>query len=383
VGRLGTLFQPVPDDALRTCDLEPSTWLYRTERGVEAWALGPNGALNPKAPPLPRVLQLRLAAGEWEPVVAGQADHGLLVVRREGPCATIVVRWPMDGGIRSHLALLTGLLLLLAVVGTTLLGWLLVLRPLLASIRALDAASQQVGRPDYAPADVDLEFQSIAQALTAAHHRIIAEHQRREHHIADVAHDLRSPLAALHLRLERMANGDPTPGIGALSDVTTLALLTENLALAGMGELRPAVGRTDVAQVAQRVADRFAALGRHLDREVIVARPDDPVWVESPPVYVAQILGNLVHTAVRHHDGAGNVAIVVEPGNPVCIQVIDDGPGTLASLPVERAEPGERHGRGLAIVRQLVAHLGGELEVRAAEPRGLVFTLRLPAAGPL
>lgn len=376
VGRTAQLFQAVPDEALRACDADPAAWYYRSPRGVEAWALGPDGPLHADAPALPIVLQLRLAAGEREPVMAGRPEQGMLVMRRDGPCDAVVVRWPMDGSIRTNVGLLFALLIALATLGTGLLGWALVLRPLLASVRSLDAASRAVGRADYASPAVDLELQSVKSALDDAHGRVVAERERLERHLADVAHDLRSPLAALQLRLERIANGDDEALRGALADMAYLDMLTENLALAGQGgALRPVEGRADACAIAQRVADRFAVLGRRLDIEVLAAVPDDAVWVPGPPVYVEQVVANLVHNAVRHHDGKGTVAVVVEPDR---IEVCDDGPGHPDDLPTERAGPGRTRGLGLSIVRQLVAHLGGALSITSAEPRGLVFTIRLP-----
>lgn len=380
VGKTAAVFQAVPDEALEACDADPRRWHYRSDRGVEAWALGEGGVLHPDGPKLPPTLALRLAAGESEPVMAGRAEAGMLVMRREGACSTVLVRWPMDGSIRRNVALLFALVLGVAVLGTGLLGWALVLRPLLAHVEALDHASRSIGRASYRSVTVDEELQAVADALDEAHERVVDERERLERHLADVAHDLRSPLTALQLRLERLANGDREALAGALADVAYLDVLTDNLALTAQGgALRPVEGTADATAVAQRVVDRFAVLGRRLGIEVLAAVPDDPVLVPGPSVYLEQILGNLVHNAVRHHDGEGTVVVVVEPDEPVRIEVCDDGPGSPDALPPTRAEPGQTHGLGLSIVRQLTVHLGGELAVTAAEPRGLVIQLSLPS----
>ncbi|MCA9566504.1 MAG: HAMP domain-containing histidine kinase [Myxococcales bacterium] len=385
------LFQAVPDEALVACDTDPAHWAYRTDRGLEAWALDPvtHTPLHAGAPEVPGLLALRLAAGEDQPVVVGRREGGgALVVRREGPCASVMVLWPIPLGTYRLVGRTVALVILLTLVLAGLAGWLGVLRPLLASVLELDRASRAVGRDDYRPARVQPDLDAVREALDDAHARVlddrdrlVRERETLERHIADVAHDLRTPIAALQLRLERLADGDGSALPGALADVGYLGLLTENLATAGQlrAGLRELDGEVDVAAVAQRVVDRFAGLGRRRGVEVIAALPDGPVVVPGLPVYVEQILANLVHNAVRHHDGEGTVVVVVEPGERVRIEVADDGPGRPEDLPDARAAAGSAHGLGLSIVRELVATLGWTLSVEAGEPRGLVFVLLTPS----
>lgn len=389
--RTAHVFEAVPAQALERCDQDPVSWTYASDRGVTAWALDPTTLepLRPDAPAVPMMLGLRLAAGEQEPVVLGRSLGGALVVRREGPCAVVMVLWPIDRGAYGWVgALLIGVMVASAALATLVGGWV-VLRPLLAALGELDRASRLVGEAGYISAQVPEEMQSVGRALDQAHERVLADRDRLvadrrvlERHIADVAHDLRSPLAALQLRLERLAAHpqDDQAMRGALGDVTYLAMLTDNLALSGQlrSGLLPVEGQVDAGAVAERVAQRFAALGRRLGIEVISAVPDAPVWVPGPALYVEQIFSNLLHNAVRHHDRAGSVVISVEPGvDAVVVEVCDDGPGRPEDLPVERAEATQSHGLGLAIVRQLVQHLGGSIGFEAAIPRGLVVRIQL------
>ena len=398
LGRSAEIFRAVPEPELAACDANPARWWFVSPTGLQAWALHPEtlAPLNPRAPAVPRAIQLRLAAGEAQPVtlVFGQ---GTLVLRREGPCRLVVLQWPLDGTILSSFFGLVFAILSVGLLLTTVVGGWVVLRPLVRSIRELDRASRQVGQPGYAPAEVDVELVAVRSALNAAHERVLAdraslEQQQAllERHIADVAHDLRTPLAALQLRLERASTGDAEAVSGAMADVAYLGMLTENLAITGQLRqgLRAGEGSADAAAIATRVADRFAVLGRALGREVIAAVPDAPVWVQADALYVEQMLGNLVHNAVRHHDGRGTVVVVVEPGalgaaaSPVVVEVCDDGPGDPDALPTTRADPGQTHGLGLSIVHTLAGHMGTHVEVLRNEPRGLVFRVRLPRGAP-
>lgn len=379
------IFQAVPKEALASCEQAPSDWVYRNEHGVEAWVLDASGSrlLHPEAPTLPWILQARLALGEQEPVVLGRWDGGgVLVQRRTGRCDAIVVFWPIPDHAyrRTYAGLLVVLFGTLSAAG--LITWLLLLRPLLGSVRALDRASRAVGTPAFGPPEVVADLRAVRSALIEAdirveedRRRLVDERERLERHIADVAHDLRSPLAALQLRLERVANGEPGAVGGAMADVAYLGLLTENLATTGQlrSGLRDMDGEVDLGAVAQRVAERFAVLGRQKGVEVVAAVPDAPVRVRGRPVYVEQLVANLVHNGVHHHDGDGTVVVVVEPGSPVVLEIADDGPGSPADLPVARANATQAHGLGLSIVRALADQLGWTSTIEAASPRGLVF----------
>lgn len=390
LGGSARIFGAVPAEALVRCDADPGAFHHLGPEGVQAWALDPQlEPLHPEAPPLPAWLRLRLRLGEQTPVMLARASEGaVLVLQRDGPCSallvTVPVPWEVYAGVRDRvlLSLVGSLLVALGI------AWWLVLGPLVRSLRALDVASRAVGEATYAVPVVEQDLQAVADALDAAHTSVLAERARRaderarlERQVADAAHDLRTPIAALQLRLERVASGEHDAVAGALADVTYLGLLTENLALAGQLDvgLREERSPVELVDLVRRVTDRFGLLGRRLGIEVVPVLPDGEVVVPGGPVYVEQILANLVHNALRHHDRAGTVVVVVEPGEEgVVLEVADDGPGRPGDLPTGAARVGARQGRGLAIVRTLADDLGWSLTIEAGEPRGLVFRFWLP-----
>jgi signal transduction histidine kinase len=387
--QLARVFDAVPPAALAACDADPRSWTWTGSHDLTAWAIDPvtRTPLSPDAPPIPVLLDLRLRLGEAEPVLVSPLHDGMLVLHRDAPCASIVVAWPASPTTRGVLFGLVALVAAVALALAGLLGGSFVVRPLLASIEALDTASRAVGRATYTPPIVDDEMAAVRAALDEAHARVLAERERLvderrdlERHLADVAHDLRSPLTALQLRLERLvATPDDTAAIrGAIADVAYLGLLTENLATTGQLRrgLLPRAGTADLCAIAQRVADRFRRLAEQSGLELVAVVPDEPVEVPGPEVYVEQAVSNLVHNAIRHHDGTGTVVVHVEPA-PFLV-VVDDGPGRVDDLPTERPGPDATHGLGLSIVRQLIAHVGGTTSITDGDPRGLVVELAWP-----
>ncbi|MEZ4323220.1 MAG: HAMP domain-containing sensor histidine kinase [Myxococcota bacterium] len=400
IHRAAELFGILPDDVLAQCHADPDHWTWRNDQGIQVWALDteratPRSAL---APALPPGLPVRLRLGEREPVVFG-LNGGAMVVRQgpPGPCEALVVFWPPNPDIQDVLGVRV-----VAVVGLTVLGamagcWWLIVRPLVRSIQRLDQTARTVGQAGYTGAvAVDPAMEAVAAALDDAHSRVLAEHEQLagiglalERHLADVAHDLRTPLAALQLRLERLSSdpADDQALRGALQDVTTLAMLTENLALASQlrsGSLVVSAGRgpVDLRSVVLRVAERFAVLGSRVGIEVVHGVPDAAVPVTGDALLMEQLLANLVHNAVGHNEAGGHVAITLGATAAAFELVVeDDGPGVppelLADITRRGVVQGETPGQGLGlnIVAQIADHLGWTVVLRRADPSGLLVVV--------
>jgi len=215
---------------------------------------------------------------------------------------------------------------------------MLAVRPLLARIERISAAAMKVGSDAYTPINTPIHdaLGRLAGALDNAHHRQRQATQALEQHLDDGAHDLRTPLAALQLRLEAAANQSESlrPELNAgLADVMYLTLLTENLRVAVHlrdGQTPASRHRVvDLVEVIQRIAERFRLLGQRRGVEVVYALPETPVWVHCPAVLAEQAFANLVHHAIVHNHPGGHVALVVEleADSRFTVSIIDDGPG--------------------------------------------------------
>lgn len=402
----------LPPDAVERCEADPTRWSILNP-GAEIWAYDPetHTSLNPAAPPLGAWLSLRLHVdpeparlrpfGEW-------GGEGILSQNRPGPCGMFLVRFQPASPNRV-LRLNAVAALLVSILGATLLTSFVAVRPLVARVARLAHAARHVGREDYRPlgeSEPDALGQ-LASLIDASHDRVREEAARQqrerealERHLGNVAHDLRTPLASLLLRLEEVADRGPADTRAALApafaDIGYLTLLTENLHLAArlQAEIPIGQGTSDLGEIVDRVAARFGLLGERKGVGVEAARPDAPVRVPVPALLAEQVVANLVHNAVAHHDRAGHVDILLDrtPAG-FRLAVIDDGPGApperlprLAEASGARPEARSRGapGIGLAIVAEVCARQGWKLTFESVEPRGLSVVVEgaLAEAGP-
>jgi signal transduction histidine kinase len=287
-------------------------------------------------------------------------------------------------------------------------------RPLARRIELLRRAAQRVGAAEgYVSGATGTgdELDELSQMLDGAHDRIrkdaarLEERQRGlERYLADVAHDLRTPITSLQLALEQSldarAEGERAELLqSALKDVIYLSGLTNNLRLAC--QLRegwdPLSGNhhCDLADTVERVAVRARIFARRRGIELDLARPDGPVVVRCHPTAAEQAVRNVVENAITYGDPGGHVAIVLEPvsnGSRFALAIVDDGPGVL---PTELPRLGERtfrsdearqrdpqgSGLGLAITSEISARCGFTLSFHSESPRGLRVTIEGPTMG--
>ena len=358
------------------------------------------------APPFPFAAPPPPGASFIEPL---RRDGSGLVFRlaEPGRCALVHLQWeptPERGTV--YTGLLAAVLFVTLVAGG--LGVLTVIRPLLRRIEALRIAAEGVGDPGaYAPLGGagDDELSAVAASLDRAHARIVAgardleeRQQALQRSLADVAHDLRTPLASLQLTLEALdpAEGEASLRAGvarAFRDVVYLVGLTNNLHLAS--QLRdgwsPAAegAAVDLVDTVARVVERARVLARREGVSIEGATPDGPLFVQADATAVEQALTNVVENAVYHGVAGGHVAVVLEreQEGAFSLSVTDDGPGVDgADLPrlgdrtfrTDFARQRDRRGRGLglAIAHEICARAGWSLRFEAAQPHGLRVVFR-------
>lgn len=201
--------------------------------------------------------------------------------------------------------------------------------------------------------------------------------------MADVAHELRTPLAILQGRIEGLLDGvyprDDEKLGELLAETQHLSRLVEDvrtLANAEAGALDLRKERFDLAELIRDVA---AAMPVPVAIEVPVE-----VMIDADPVRIREVLLNLLTNAAEHApEGRISVSTDVRT-REVAVVVRDDGPGIPADeLPrlFERFHKG-RHSRGsglgLSIARKLVLAHGGTIDVASREGAGTTVTVTLP-----
>ena len=260
----------------------------------------------------------------------------------------------------------------------------LTVRRLLEPLRRLASAADRVGQgdaeavPERGPGEV-VRVIAAFNRMQARIHRLMTD---RTQALAAVAHDLRTPLTRLRLRLEATGSVNAENG-GAREDVAEMeAMIGSMLAYLG-GDTDPeAPALTDVAVLAATVIDDAADRGG----DATYAGPDHLELVVRG-VALKRALSNLVENAL--HYGGGAALYVETRADGVALRVEDDGPGIpedqLASVtePFVRLDPARKRdtpgfGLGLPIVQRLVEAEGGTLTLRNRRAGGLAAEIMLP-----
>ena len=242
--------------------------------------------------------------------------------------------------------------------------------------------------------ELGLAFNQMADSLQQA------EISRRAL-TADIAHELRNPLAVQRAHLEALQDGiyplnrdNLAPILDQNLLLTRLVEDLRTLALAEAGQLSLEQVPTDLPSLVLRLIERFQpqAHSQNIDlRFDFKPDPGSPLpALIVDPMRIEQILNNLLSNALRHTPQQGQVVLDLKqaPG-AIQLRVHDSGPGIPAdALPeiFERFYRAERSrsrseggtGLGLAIARQLAQAHGGTLEAANHPDGGAVFTLTLP-----
>ena len=237
------------------------------------------------------------------------------------------------------------------------------------------------------------EVQSLMRTFNEMSGRLESADAARRQFLADVTHELRTPLAVLQSGIEAQIDGihprDDAHLASLLDETHVLTRVVEDLhtlAMAGAGRL--ALHRESI-DAATAVADAVAAhAATAAARSVTLAvEPGTPAAVDADPVRLQQILGNLLSNAVRHTPASGAVTVEVDRPDDrwVRFTVADTGPGFPAGqLPglfdrFTKSEGSGGSGLGLAIARDLVLAHGGTIEATNRPSGGAAVSFRLPA----
>jgi len=253
------------------------------------------------------------------------------------------------------------------------------------------------------------QFDTMAERLQESIDIIRRDRDRSREFLADVSHELRTPIAAMHTFNELLMEGavnDPATrreflesSAVQLERLDWLALNLLELSKLDSGlvllDLRPEDLRSTVEQAVDQAAATARRRGIHLEAHL----PPDPIRLRHDPVRIGQVVSNLVGNAIKFTPRGGRVDVEVAATGPAAsaagtIRVADTGVGIDPSeLPkiFDRFYRGSRaseargsgSGLGLAIVRSIVEMHDGTVGVESTLGRGSVFTVRLPAAGPL
>ncbi len=291
--------------------------------------------------------------------------------------------------LEHSLPLLIGLPLLAVLV-----GWAVRrgLRPLESLTRALSAREPGSHEPVVLQ-DAPLELQPVLAALNGQLARLEDALERERRFSADVAHELRTPLASVMINLESaMAMTDPAEANATLANaqhgIAGLARRIEQLLALARLEAGAASGqrsRIDLIAVAMTVIEELAPVIAESDVELSFAPLTPAVIVQGYEAALAALLRNLLENALRHLPAGGQVQLSIgQVGRDAIVEVIDDGPGipaerraaVFARFHREASSRGDGYGLGLSIVQRAAQLHGASIELLDS-PHGTGLRVRV------
>ena len=241
------------------------------------------------------------------------------------------------------------------------------------------------------------ELQLLAAQINHLADVLEANESARRTFMAEIAHDLRTPLSILRGEIEALEDGvrPVTPGALASlrSEVELIGRLVDDiqtLSLADLGRLRYDKQRIDLAGcLASALAatrERMEARGLTLE----AALPEQPVMIFADPVRITQVLRNVLENSLRYTNAGGRIVVrCAGEGGEACVDVYDSPPSVPeAQLPLlfERFHSGDParnrarggSGLGLAICRTLVDAHAGHINALPSPLGGVWIRICLP-----
>ena len=243
------------------------------------------------------------------------------------------------------------------------------------------------------------EIGQLGQTFNLMAESLARAEQQRRHMVADVAHELRTPLAVIQANAEGMLDGvlplDPEQVNAIYQETLLLNRLVGDLrllSLAEAGELplerHPTPPGALVEQVVEHMKSQAAQRGIRLEAKLQTNLPERPLDSDR----ITQVLTNLIGNALRYTPSDGTILVeaFAQQDNHVKITVTDSGPGIQPEdLPYifdrfyradkSRTRTSGGSGLGLAIVKQLVEAHGGQITVESPADRqngnGTRFTI--------
>ncbi|MGZ5908457.1 MAG: sensor histidine kinase [Reyranella sp.] len=263
---------------------------------------------------------------------------------------------------------------------------ILIFRRALEPVREASTTAAAIGP---ARTDVRLPEQSmpaeivpLVHAVNQAFDRLEAGFRAQRDFTADMAHELRTPLAIMRARVDSL---EPGPVRDALR--TDLVNMTRTVSqVLDIAELESFVvgdAKADLHAVCAEAVGFMAPLAVDMSKTISLTGAEGPVWVRGHAEALFRAVRNLVDNAIRHTPGGGSIEVDVSADGTV--RVIDDGPGVPEA---ERDSifrrfwrrdrtQAESRGLGLAIVARVAETHDGSVTVDNLPGGGAVFTLRL------
>ena len=290
----------------------------------------------------------------------------------------------------------------LAAIAVAVLLTFLLSRRVLAPVRALAQTARRLGKGDFSQR---VQFKDrgevgeLAQAFNSMATDLERAEQLKRNMVADIAHELRTPLSNIRGYLEALRDGVIKPDADTIrsldEEASLLARLVDDLqelSLAETGDLKLVCRAEDMARLVRQTVAATEAQMSGKGLSVTINLSDKLPLVNIDPHRIGQVLRNLLENAVAH-TGAGGTIIVTarQQDGWVEVTVADTGEGIppedlpniferFYRVDKSRARATGGSGLGLTIAKRLVEAHGGKIEAHSEPGKGSRFTFTLPKA---
>lgn len=251
------------------------------------------------------------------------------------------------------------------------------LRALTAAARGFNPAIETAPLVEQGPDDL----RQVTRAFNTLRLRVVGMLDEKDRMLGAIGHDLRTPLAALRVRIESVEDDeDRLRMVDTIDEMNRT--LDDILSLARLGRPSEPPTEVDLAALVDAVVDDFRDLGRDVSFE------ETPrLTLRMRPGLMRRAVRNLIENAVKY--GTTAAVRIVAATDTVLIEVADEGPGIpedqIAHVfdPFTRLETSRNRdtggiGLGLALAQAIVQDAGGAITLANRPTGGLLATIRLP-----
>jgi signal transduction histidine kinase len=288
---------------------------------------------------------------------------------------------------------------LLGVALALLLGWLFT-RQIVAPLGEVATAARRIAKGDLTQKvriRGSSELVELGESFNRMAETLSHDRELRQNMVADIAHELRTPLSVLQANIEAMQDGvleASTESLASLHQETSmLARLIDDLrilSLAESGQLEFHPRNTDLKKLSSRIIEVMGLQFSSKNIDLALEVSDSLAQIFVDPDRIEQVLRNLLSNAYLYTPEGGRVMLkLITDGEDVVASVTDTGAGIPPKdLPhiferfyrVDRSRTRRTGGSGigLAIVKQLVEAMGGRVWATSEASKGSTFFFRLP-----
>ncbi len=273
-------------------------------------------------------------------------------------------------------------------------------RRILSPVKALTTAARQFGKGDFSRRVAyqgEGEMGDLARSFNSMAANLEKNEQLRRNMVADVAHELRTPISNLRGYLEAISDGIVQPDDNTIRSLNEEAASLSNLVgdlqeltLADAGKLKMSIQPEDISYILNETASVIQAKAASKELKISINLPDELPLVDIDALRIRQVLNNLLNNAAAHTGKGGSITITAaQQDNYISISVADTGEGIPAQdLPMiferfyrvdkSRTRATGGSGLGLTIAKRIVEAHGGAISDTSQPGKGSTFTFTIP-----